>query len=43
MLDIIKLEENIGRIFFDLSRRNIILDLSPKAKETSKNTQMGLK
>ena len=43
MSDIIKLEENIGRIFFDISHRNIILDLSPKAKETSKNTQMGLK
>ena len=41
--DIIKLEENIGRILFDINHRNIILDLSPKAKETSKNKQMGLK
>ena len=43
MSDIIKLEENIGRILFDINHRNIILDLSPKAKETSKNKQMGLK
>ena len=28
------LEENIGRTLFDIRRRNIFLDLSPKAKET---------
>ena len=43
MSDIIKLHENIGRNLFDVCHRNIILDLFPKAKETSKNKQMGLK
>ena len=33
--DTIKLlEENIGRILFDINRSNIFLDLPPKAKET---------
>ena len=41
--NIIKLDENISRIPFDVNHRNISLDLSPKAKETSKNKQMGLK
>ena len=34
-LETIKLlEENVGRILFDINCRNIFLDLSPKAKET---------
>ena len=32
--DTVKLfEENIGRTLFDINRRNVFLDLSPKAKE----------
>ena len=35
--DTIKLlEENIGRIFFDISRSNKFLDPSPKVKEITK-------
>ena len=37
-LDTIKLlEENIGRTLFDISHRNIFLDLSPKAKGKTVN------
>ena len=38
-LDSIKLlEENIGRIVFDINHSNIFLDPSPKTKKTKTNT-----
>ena len=37
-----QLEQNIGRMLFDINHSNIFLDLLPKAKETkAKNKQMG--
>ena len=35
------IEENIGRALFDINCRKIFLDMSPKAKNKSKNKQMG--
>ena len=35
-------EENIGSKILDIANRNVLLDISPQARETRKNKQMEL-